>query len=244
MQNNEIFQEGLRLRPVRLYRAGALNTELWNIFADDPRIPSLNWGDITACVAALHKADDRMQRLAQRYGCAAVASAIDGTLARTERITREVLGRIPAGDIASSSFSGRLYQRSAGAHRAASRVAWRWPGDPGLHRLRPAGAGRLEPADGVDEASSVSVARPYQLVVTKSDAIHINAGIQRCIDLVLPEASVVNARFPAACGMRFTTAMRFHDLVMGALTKALPGVGASRRWQHTCCFLSLDLGTG
>ena len=36
--------------------------------------------------------------------------------------------------------------------------------------------------------------------------------IERCIDLVLPEASVVNARFPAACGMRFTTAMRIHDL--------------------------------
>ena len=60
-------------------------------------------------------------------------------------------------------------------------------------------------------------------VVTKSEAIHINAGIQRCIDLVLPEASVVNARFPAACGMRFTTAMRIHDLVVGALSQALPG---------------------
>jgi N-methylhydantoinase B len=60
-------------------------------------------------------------------------------------------------------------------------------------------------------------------VVTKSDSIHINAGIQRCIDLVLPEASVVNAQFPAACGMRFTTAMRVHDVVVGALTKALPG---------------------
>jgi N-methylhydantoinase B len=40
---------------------------------------------------------------------------------------------------------------------------------------------------------------------------------------VLPEASVVNASFPAACGMRFTTAMRVHDLVLGALTKAIPG---------------------
>jgi len=61
-------------------------------------------------------------------------------------------------------------------------------------------------------------------VVTKSEAIHINAGILRCIDLVLPEASVVNASFPAACGMRFTTAMRVHDLILGALTKAMPGV--------------------
>jgi N-methylhydantoinase B len=60
-------------------------------------------------------------------------------------------------------------------------------------------------------------------VVTKSEAIHLNAGIQRCIDLVLPEASIVNARFPAACGMRFTTAMRVHDLVVGALSQALPG---------------------
>jgi N-methylhydantoinase B len=60
-------------------------------------------------------------------------------------------------------------------------------------------------------------------VVTQSEAIHINAGILRCIDLVLPEASVVNASFPAACGMRFTTAMRVHDLVLGALTRAMPG---------------------
>jgi N-methylhydantoinase B len=40
---------------------------------------------------------------------------------------------------------------------------------------------------------------------------------------VLPEASVVNACFPAACGMRFTTAMRVHDLVLGALNRAMPG---------------------
>ena len=51
MQNNEVFQEGLRLRPMLLYRAGELNTELWNIFADNCRIPALNWGDITACVS-------------------------------------------------------------------------------------------------------------------------------------------------------------------------------------------------
>ena len=62
------------------------------------------------------------------------------------------------------------------------------------------------------------------LVVTQSESIHINAGIIRCIDLVLPEASVVNARFPAACGMRFTTAMRIHDLVLGLLAQAVEGL--------------------
>src|ERR1700761_93415 len=84
MRNNEVFQEGLRLRPVKLMRQGALNQELWNIFADDCRIPALNWGDITACVAALEKANERMQRLAQRYGVESVTTAIGATMDRTE----------------------------------------------------------------------------------------------------------------------------------------------------------------
>ena len=72
MQNGEVFQEGLRLRPVKLFKGGKINQEVWDIFADNCRIPALNWGDLTACLAALAKAEQRMQRLAQRYGLDAV----------------------------------------------------------------------------------------------------------------------------------------------------------------------------
>jgi N-methylhydantoinase B len=98
MQNAEVFQEGLRLRPVRLYRAGVLNEEVWHIFADNCRIPSLNWGDITACVAALTKAEARMQRLAERYGSGQVRSAMYATLDRSEALARQVLSQIPPGE--------------------------------------------------------------------------------------------------------------------------------------------------
>jgi N-methylhydantoinase B/oxoprolinase/acetone carboxylase alpha subunit len=60
-------------------------------------------------------------------------------------------------------------------------------------------------------------------VVTRSEAIHINTGIVRPVDIVLPEASVVNAAFPAACGMRFTTAMRVHDEIYRHLHMSGPG---------------------
>ncbi len=76
MRNNEVFQEGLRLRPVKLMRGGVLNEELWTIFADNCRIPGLNWGDMTACLAALDKAEERLTRLAERYGRGAVDQAI------------------------------------------------------------------------------------------------------------------------------------------------------------------------
>jgi N-methylhydantoinase B len=224
MQNNEIFQEGLRLRPMRLYHGGALNTELWNIFADNCRIPTLNWGDITACVAALHKANERMQRLAQRYGRDAVTTAIKDTLDRTEQITRDVLARIPAGEYSFVEFFEDDYISDVPVRIALrlishgdGRVTLDYTGsDPQVRAALnlPTGSMKHHPFLSLGLTN---------FVVTKSEAIHINAGIQRCIDLVLPEASVVNARFPAACGMRFTTAMRVHDLVMGALTRALPG---------------------
>jgi N-methylhydantoinase B len=224
MQNNEVFQEGLRLRPVRLYRAGALNTELWNIFADNCRIPSLNWGDITACVSSLNKANERMQRLAQRYGSAAVRAAIHGTLDRTEQIARDVLKRIPAGGYEFVEFFEDDYISDLPV-RIALRLVSHGDGTVTLDYTGsdPQVRAALNlPTGGMKHHPFLSLGLT-NFVVTKSDSIHINAGIQRCINLVLPDASVVNASFPAACGMRFTTAMRVHDVVVGALTKALPG---------------------
>jgi hypothetical protein len=98
MRNNEIFQEGLRLRPIKLMRQGVLNQELWNIFSDNCRIPALNWGDITACLAALDKAERRIVRLVERYGYSAVHQAIYATLDRTEQLARQVLAHIPQGE--------------------------------------------------------------------------------------------------------------------------------------------------
>jgi len=224
MQNNEVFQEGLRMRPFRLYRRGELNTEMWNVFADNCRIPSLNWGDLTACTAALAKAEQRMQRLAQRYGRDAVAAAIRGTLDRTEQIARDVLKRVPAGEYRFTEFFEDDYISDVPV-RIALKLVSRGDGHVTLDYTGsdPQVRAALNlPSGGMRHHPFLCMGLT-NFVVTKSEAIHINAGILRCIDLVLPEASIVNARFPAACGMRFTTAMRVHDLVVGALSQALPG---------------------
>ena len=118
MQNNEVFQEGLRLRPMRLYRGGELNTELWNIFADNCRIPALNWGDI-----------DRLRRRAGqgRATHAAPGATLwprrggggDRRHARPHRADHPRRARahprrrIPLHRV----LRGRLHQRPAGAHR-------------------------------------------------------------------------------------------------------------------------------
>ena len=222
MRNSEVFQEGLRLRPAKLLREGVLNRELWDIFADNCRIPNLNWGDITACIAALDKAELRLRRLVERYGFAAVEQAAYATLDRTERLARHVLARIPPGDYSFTEYFEDDYISDLPV-RIAARLTARGDGtvlldfagsDPQVRAALnlPSGSMRHHP---------FLCMALTNLVVTQSESIHINAGILRCIDLALPEASVVNARFPAACGMRFTTAMRVHDLVLGLLTQAV-----------------------
>ncbi len=225
MRNNEVFQEGLRLRPVRLMRQGVLNQELWDIFSDNCRIPALNWGDITACIAALDKAETRLARLIERYGYATVQQAIYATLDRTEQLARQVLARIPPGEYRFDEYFEDDYVSDLPV-RITAKLVSRGDGtvvldftgsDPQVRAALnlPTGSMRHHP---------FLCMALTNLVVTQSESIHINAGIIRCIDLVLPQASVVNARFPAACGMRFTTAMRIHDLVLGLLAQAAEGL--------------------
>jgi N-methylhydantoinase B len=225
MRNNEVFQEGLRLRPVKLMRQGVLNQELWNIFADNCRIPALNWGDITACIAALDKAERRMARLVERYSYPAVQQSIYATLDRTEQLARQVLARIPAGEYRFDEYFEDDYISDLPV-RITAKLISRGDGtvlldftgsDPQVR------AALNLPTGSMPHHPFLCMALT-NLVVTQSESIHINAGIIRCIDLKLPQASVVNARFPAACGMRFTTAMRIHDLVLGLLSKAVEGL--------------------
>src|SRR5437763_3216040 len=224
MQNNEVFQEGLRMRPVKLFRQGELNQDVWNLFADNCRIPSLNWGDMTACVAALTKAETRLCRLAERYGRDEIVRAMYATLDRTEALTRAVLAEVPQGSYTFTEYFEDDYISDVPV-RIVVKLTARGDGTVELDYTGsdPQVRAALNLPTGNMNHHPFLAMSVVNYVVTKSEAIHINAGILRCIDLVLPEASVVNASFPAACGMRFTTAMRVHDLILGALTKAMPG---------------------
>ena len=244
MQNGEVFQEGLRLRPVKLFRRGEINQEVWDIFADNCRIPALNWGDLTACLAALAKAEQRMQRLAQRYGNDAVRGAITATIDRTERITRDVLRRIPAGeyrfiDYFEDDYISDLPVRlGAEADRARRR-----DGGARLHRLRSAGARGAEPADRVDAASSVPVVRTDQL---RGDAVGGDPHQRRHHPLHRPGAAGgVGGEFAVPGVVRHAHHHRDAHPRHGAgrAGAGAAGHGAGRRRQYTCHYLYLDVGT-
>lgn len=223
--NHEVFQEGLRLGPMKLYRRGVLNDDLVRIICDNCRSPALNWGDLTALIACLDNGESRMQRLATRYGRDAVHKAMYATLDRTEALTRLVLQKIPLATYSFTEYLEDDYQSDVPV-RLKVNLTPRLDGSVELdfRGSDPQVKAAINlPTCGQRHHPMLSLA-VMNFVMTQSLGMFPNSGIVRCIDLVLPEASVINSAFPAACGMRVITSMRVHDMVLGALTQAMPGM--------------------
>ncbi|MGH3357552.1 MAG: hydantoinase B/oxoprolinase family protein, partial [Nocardioidaceae bacterium] len=233
MKHVEIHQEGTRLRPMRLFRRGELNEDIWNIFADNSRIPDLNWGDVSALLAALQIGERRVHDLIGRHSEPVVRSAMYQTLDNTERLTKQVLARIPAGSYSYVEYFEDDYTGDVPVRiemeltaREDGTVKLDFTGsDPQVRAAinLPTGGHRHHP---------FLCLALVNFVATHAEGLHLNAGILRCIDLRLPESSIVNADYPAACGMRYTTACRIHEVVLGALNQAVPTLVPSGGASH------------
>ena len=222
--NGEVFQEGLRLRSTKLYREGVLNEDVVAMISSNCRSPEMNWGDLGAAVAGLNRAEERLEQLITRYDPATVRTAMVRNLDRAEALTRAVLKEIPAG---SYEFVEYLEDNYVSAVPIRAKLVLTARGD-GTVELDFSGsdpqvASAINlPAGGQKHHPMLSLAI-MSFVVTATEGQIFNAGMLRCIDLKLPEHSFVNASFPAACGMRVVTAMRVHDMTLGALASAMPG---------------------
>ena len=93
----EIFQEGLRLRPTKLFRAGVPNQDILNVFADNGRIPDMNWGDIKAMAAALNTCERRVHAMVEKFGQPMVTGAMSDLLDHVAERSRAALATLRDG---------------------------------------------------------------------------------------------------------------------------------------------------
>ena len=94
---SEIYQEGLRIPVMRLYRAGELDSELFELLLLNMRLPAERRGDLNAQIAACRLGVDRMKQLFARYGSKTVECAFGQILERTAKRMRAGIAAIPDG---------------------------------------------------------------------------------------------------------------------------------------------------
>jgi N-methylhydantoinase B len=218
----EIFQEGLRLRPTKLYRAGVLQEDVKNLIGDNCRIPEVNWGDIKAMVAAVTSCDRRVQEMVRKFSLATFVEGIDAVLDYAEQRARAAIRKIPDGTY---RFTEYMEDDLRSEVPIRLQVALTTEGDS-IHLdftgTDPQVGSALNIAThGVTHPFLCQAINAY--LVTEDPGIPKASSILRPVRVTAPPGSVVNAQFPAPIGVRYATVLRVFDAVLGALVQALPG---------------------
>lgn len=244
----EIYQEGLRIPPVRLFRAGALVPDIMDLLLLNVRVPGERRGDYFAQIASCRLGARRMAELAARNGGAAIEAAFDGLVARTASRMREAIARIPPGSYA---FEDVMDDDGAGTTDIPIKLRIEVGGGAGRDgdariRFDFAGTGAQVKGNINTTINATQAAVLYALKCLLDPDIPNNHGLMSVVDIAAPVGCLINAVFPAAVAARLNTTQRIVDVIIGALAPVLPDavVGAANGANTTAVFFGTDPRNG
>lgn len=214
----EIYQEGLRIPPVKLYAGGQRNDAVWAMIAQNVRQPATVMGDLQSQIASLSVGAQAIERLAAKYGGATLTAACALLLDASEAAMRDCIRRMPDGTYEFEDFlddDGIDTEKPVRIHAKVTIAGDRMTVD--LSGSAPEVRGPINATLG---SSSSAV---YFAVVAAADRpIVPNAGCYRPIDIIAPEGLIVSARHPAPVAHRIAPCHVLLNVLFGALSKAIP----------------------
>jgi N-methylhydantoinase B len=210
-----IYQEGLRIPPVRLYRAGVLQEDVQALVLLNCQVPRERLSDLRAQMAANRLGVQRLTALCAKYGSDTVLAAGDALLDYAERKMRAGIAGIPDGTY---RFEDR-YDCPEIDGELPMQVEITVAGDEiSLHFDAPP-----QVRAGLNMTYTALLSTVYYAVKTVVDpTILPNAGLARPIHVTAPEGTIVNCVHPAAVNGRLGACQRVVNLIHGALAEAIP----------------------
>lgn len=216
--STEIYQEGLRIPPVKLFEAGEPNEAVFEMVLSNVRTPDERRGDLRAQEAANETGRRRFSELAERYGADELTVALEEIKDYSERRMRSEIESLPDGTY---SFADVLDDDGAGTVDLPIEVALTVDGD----EIRVDFAGTADQTAGpVNAVFAVTASATYYAVRCVTDPeIPPNHGCYRPVTIDAPEGSLVNPDPPAAVvGGNLETSQRVTDVVLGAFAEVVP----------------------
>jgi N-methylhydantoinase B len=214
----EIFQEGIRIPPVLLWRRGREVADLVRLLLANSRTPQERLGDLRAQAGANHLAGRRLQELAERLGVGLLFEAMEATKEHAERAVRAAIATIPPGRY---EFEDFLEGDGVVDEDIRIRAEVLVEGD----RMRIDFSGTAPQQRGsVNAPMAVTLSASYYVLRAVTDpSIPANAGAHRPVEVHAPSGSLLNAVAPAAVAAgNVETSQRVVDALLGALAQAVP----------------------
>lgn len=214
----EIFQEGIRIPPVRLMEAGRPNETLVAMLRQNVRVPDMFMGDLNAQIAAGNLCARRLRDVAESCGDNLLAAIYGELLTRSETLTRQALGTLPQGTFRHVDFLDNDGIELDRRVRIEVAVTIR---DNAIHfDLSGTDAQLRGPFNCVP--SGIHAAGYYTVRALTGTQIPTNAGCFRPVSLHLPKHTLVNPEEPAPVNSRTATVIRVAGTMIHAIAKAAP----------------------
>jgi N-methylhydantoinase B len=219
----EIYQEGIRIPPIKLMVAGKLQEDVMRLLLNNVRTPDEREGDLNAQIAACHTGATRLLEIAERYGLAHVQRVLKELQEYSEKLMRAFLNKVPHGRYEAEDF---LDDDGAGSGPVRIAVALTFQrasaGKPvvtvDFSGSSPQVAGSINAVDAITYSACFYVFR-----CLLQEDVPAAAGLMRPVRMIAPVGTVVNARPPAAvAGGNVETSQRIVDVLLRALAKAMP----------------------
>lgn len=213
----EIFQEGIRIPPLRLVDKGTLNSSVFEMLLHNVRQPDETRGDLNAQIAALGIGVKAVTRVALKYGCETLSAAMSAILDGSERMMRAAIAALPDG---TASFVETVDDDGQSDTPIRLEVTLTKAGDTITLDFTGSSPQVRGPVNNTPAMTCSAVY--YALLAALGGDIPANSGCYRPVLMVLPEGSVVNAQFPAPVAGRMVVNHRIATCVFGALAQIAP----------------------
>jgi N-methylhydantoinase B len=212
----DAFQEAFILPPVRLSKAGTIQTDIVDILMRNTRLPQSAQGDLNGQLGALDLGVKRMDELLAEYGPETVRAALDALQDRAETLMRSELTDLPDGRWEATDY---LDNDGITDVPLAIKVALEIKGDTMTLDF----TGTADRCAGpVNIALPTAVATAYVAIKHIFPTLPANAGVMRPITVNIPDGSLLSAPFPAPVGGYTETILRMIDVIFAAASQAAP----------------------
>jgi N-methylhydantoinase B len=216
--SREIFQEGLRIPPVKILERGRLNRDVVSMLLANVRTPLEREGDLTAQIAACRIGERRLLAMVSKYGWKQLSYYAAELLNYSEAMMRAVIRSLPDGTYRAEDFldddgiNDTPLRIAAKIQVRNERVVVDFTGSS------PECAGSVNAVRAIAESAVFYVFR-----CLLNDQIPATSGLMRPIEVIAPEGTIVNARPPrAVAGGNVETSQRIVDTLLKALSRAAP----------------------
>ncbi len=231
----EIYQEGFRIPPVKIMRAGKMQSDVLALLLSNVRTPQEREGDLGAQIAACHTGARRLDEICRCYGVERAKKAARELLDYSEEMMRAFLDQVPSGTYQAEDFLDddgistkpvkiavtvkfHAQGRSSNPSRSGRRYLRGRAVTVDFTGSDPQVEGSVNAVDAITYSACFYVFR-----CLLAEDVPATAGLMRPIEVIAPEGTVINARSPAAvAGGNVETSQRIVDVLLRALALAIP----------------------